>query len=103
MSQKRMPFSGKTIEGIASVFKLKGDKASSPDMYLGVSLELKANSAGTKCWSISPEKYVAASVRNTEEKLAKEGQRLPSKCPTPMSSDYHPSHDTTQELTADVV
>jgi hypothetical protein len=94
---------GKTIEGIASVFKLKGGKAEPPDMYLGVSLELKTNSVGTKCWSISPEKYVAASVRNTEEKLAKEGQRLPSKCPTPMRSDYHPSDDTTQELTADGV
>jgi hypothetical protein len=94
---------GKTIEGISSVFKLKGDKASSPDMYLGVSLELKVNSVGTKCWSISPGKYVAASVNNIEEKLAKEGQRLPSKCTTPMTSDYHPSNDTTEELTSDGV
>jgi hypothetical protein len=94
---------GKTIEGILSGFKLKGGKAAPPDMYLGVSLELKTNSVGTKCWSISLEKYVAASVRNTEEKLAKEGQWLPSKCPTPMSSDYHPSDNTTQELTADGV
>jgi hypothetical protein len=92
---------GKTIEGILSVFKLKGGKAELPDMYLGVSLELKTNSVGTKFWSISPEKYVAASVCNTEEKLAKEGQRLPRKFPTPMSSDYHPSDNTTQELTAD--
>ena len=43
---------GKTIEGILSVFKLKGDKVSSPNMYLGVSLVRKVNSAGTKCWSI---------------------------------------------------
>jgi hypothetical protein len=95
---------GKTIEGISSgVLKLKGNKAAPPDMCLGLSLELKQNSVGTKCWSASPEKHVAASVHNTEEKLAKEGQPLPSKCATPMRSDYHPSDDTTQELNADGV
>ena len=45
----------KTIEGIQHVFKLKGDKARPLDMYLGVSLEKKANSQGTQCWSMSPE------------------------------------------------
>jgi hypothetical protein len=65
---------GKTIEGISSALKLNGDKAAPPDMHLGVSLKLKQNSVGTKCWSVSPEKHVAASVHNTEEKLAKEGQ-----------------------------
>ena len=29
----------KTIEGIKAVFKLKGDKAEVPDMYLGASIK----------------------------------------------------------------
>ncbi len=56
---------GKTIEGISSVFKLKGDKASEPDMYLGISLELKVNSVGTKCWSISCVLYISPSTRDS--------------------------------------
>jgi hypothetical protein len=45
--------------------------------------------------------YVDASVRNVEEKLAKDGLRLPSKCITPLTADYHPSDDTSAELTAE--
>jgi hypothetical protein len=50
----------KTIDGIQKVFKLKGGKASPPDMYLGVTLEKKENSNGTKCWTMSPQMYVDA-------------------------------------------
>jgi hypothetical protein len=40
---------GRTIDGIQAAFKLKGDKASAPDMYLGVTLEKKPNSKGVNC------------------------------------------------------
>jgi hypothetical protein len=91
----------RTIEGIKDVFTLKGNKAAPPDMYLGVTLELKQNSCGTKCWTMSPEKYVNASVKNVEETLAKDGKRLPKSCPTPMQGNYHPSEDVSTELNAD--
>ena len=90
-----------TIEGIQRTFKLKGDKASPPDMYLGVSLEKKRNAMGTECWSMSPDKYVAASVLNVEEKLAKDGLKLPGHCKSPMTTGYHPSEDISAELTAE--
>jgi hypothetical protein len=93
----------KTIEGIQKVFKLKNDSATPPDMYLGVTLEKKNNSQGTGCWTMSPQKYVDASIRNVEEKLEKSGLKLPTKCPTPMLGTYHPSDDTTAELNADGV
>jgi hypothetical protein len=92
---------GKTIDGLQKVFKLKGDKAEAPDMYLGVGLEKKENSNGTKCWTMSPQKYVDASVKNVEDKLAKDGLRLPSKCITPLQSSYHPSEDVSPELNSD--
>jgi hypothetical protein len=91
----------RTVDGIKGAFKLKGDAAAPPDMmHLGVTLELKTNSQGTKCWTMSPEKYVDASVKNVEEKLAKEGLMPPNKCPTPMLAECHPSDDTSAELTA---
>ena len=37
---------------------------------------------------MSPEQYVKAVVINVEEDLARSGKRLPSKCATPLSSNY---------------
>lgn len=91
----------RTIEGIQKVFKLKDDKAEAPDVYLGASLQVVATKEGTKCWTMSSEKYVKAAIANVEEKLGKNDERLPTKCITPTASGYHPSEDTTQELDAD--
>ena len=48
----------KTIEGIKQVFKLKGEKAEPPDMYLGASLQRVETASSEKCWAMSSEKYV---------------------------------------------
>ena len=52
----------KTTEGIKSVFKLKGDKAEVPDMYLGASIQKVETADGTDCRMMSAEKYVKAAV-----------------------------------------
>ena len=41
----------KTIEGIKAVFKLKGDKAEVPDIYLGESIQKVETMDGTECWA----------------------------------------------------
>jgi hypothetical protein len=89
---------GRTIDGIQAVFKLKGDKAAAPDMYLGVTLEKKPNSKGVECWTMSPEKYVKAAIENVEKKLGGELPFSKGQCPTPMRTDYHPAEDTSAEL-----
>ena len=88
----------RVIDGIKSVFKLKGDKAEVPDMYLGGSIARSTTAAETVCWILSSEKYVKTAVANVEEVLAKSGLRLPSKCNTPFMTGYHPKEDTTKEL-----
>ena len=45
------------IEGIQKVFKLKGYKAEVPDMFLHGGISLLERLSGTKCWTISSEKY----------------------------------------------
>ena len=97
MSAKAM----ETMDGIRATFKLKGDKAEKPDMYLGASLEEVETASGTKCWSMSSEKYVKAAVTNVKERLSRKGMRLPSKCDTPMSTSYYPSEDVSRELNAE--
>ena len=52
----------RTMVGIISVFKLKDDKAEVPDMYLGATLCQVETETGTKCWSMSSEKYVKAAI-----------------------------------------
>ena len=52
----------RTMDCIRSVFKLKDDKAEVPDVYLGATLSQVETETGTKCWSMSSEKYVKAAI-----------------------------------------
>ena len=99
MSMSEAPM--RVIEGIKATFKLKGDKAEVPDMYLGGSIAKATTDDGTECWTMSSEKYVKTAVATVEEKLSKSGLRLPSKCHTPYVTGYHPSDDTGKELDAE--
>ena len=91
----------KTVEGIKQVFKVKGDKAEPPYMYLGASLQRVETASGEKCWDMSSEKYVRAAVIIVEESLSNSECRLPSKCDTPMATTYNPAEDVSKELNAD--
>ena len=71
-------------------------------MYLGATLSQVETETGTKCWSMSSEKYVKAAIDNLESKLGKSDMHLP-KCRTPMSTSYHPSEDVTKELNVEGV
>jgi hypothetical protein len=86
-----------TLQALTSVFKLKDDKIEEPDMYLGAQLG-KMTVDEVECWTRSAEKYVVALVMNIEDILAKRGLRLPTKCCTPLPSDYKPELETTAEL-----
>ena len=91
-----------TMDSIRSVFKIKDDKAEVPDVYLGSTLNRIETETGTKCWSMSSEKYVKAEIDNLESKLGKIDMHLP-KYRTPMSTSYHPSEDITKELNVEGV
>ena len=54
----------RTMDGIRSVLKLKDDKAEVPYVYLSATLSQVETETGTKCWSMSLEKYVKASIDN---------------------------------------
>ena len=86
----------KTVEGTKSVFKLKGDKAEVPDMYLGASIKKVETADGTEFWIMYAEKYIKAAVDNFKIKLAKSNCRLTFCCDTPMATNYHPSEDVTK-------
>ena len=79
------------------MFKLKGDKAEVPDMYLCALIKKVETADGMECWMMSAEKYVKAAMENVEVKLSKSKYRLPSHCDTHMATTYHPSEDVTNK------
>ena len=90
-----------TLRGLQTTFKLKDDKVERPDtMYLGAQLDQMFVDT-SECWTMSAEKNVQASEKNVEEALSKKGLRLPTKCYTPLPTDYRPELDTSAELKSD--
>ena len=90
-----------TIEGLKRKFKLKGDKAESPTMYLGANLKVFGNESGYKCWTMSSEDYFNMVVQTVEDQLKVINQVLPTKCMVPVSPGYHPEVDEIPELDED--
>ena len=52
---------------------------------------------------MSSEKHLDAEIKNVEEKLEKHELNFPTRCDTPLSSNFHPSEDTVPELDASCV
>ena len=91
------------IDGIKAVFKLKGGKAETPEMYLGAILQKVINDDDRKWWIMSLENDLDTAINNLEEKLANHELKLPNRCDTTLYSNYHPSEETTVELDANGV
>ena len=89
---------GNAIAGIQRIFKLKGNKAETPSMYLGCSLAMKKTNDGVRCWSISSNEYIKQAITIVENKLKEKNKVIPKRCSTPLSYNYHPSEDQTPEL-----
>ena len=79
-------------------FELKEELIGQHDQYLGGKLSLVETANNTKAWQFSSSQYVQEAVRNVEKYLATTDRVLPRKCATPLSTNYRPEIDTTQEL-----
>ena len=88
------------LKSIQVNFKLKDDKIEPPSDYLSAVLG-QMDIDGKTGWYLSSEKYVKSAIENVEQILQKSGQKLPSKCKTPLSSLYRPELDTSPELEED--
>ena len=87
------------LEEFQRDFKFKNDQIDPPTNYLGARLEKKSIN-GFDCWTVSSVDYVNAAIKTIEEKLTS-NQRLPSKVVTPMTANYTPEMDGTDELNED--
>ena len=63
---------------------MKKYKIEPPEIYLGGQL-LRKELNGNKVWTIISVNYVKSVVSNIEERLKKQGMKLPARATTPMS------------------
>jgi hypothetical protein len=89
-----------TMKDVQNSFKFKGDKIAPPETYLGAKL-IKKKINGVDCWTMTSWDYIKAAVANIEEKLKKDGKRLPAKSQTPTIGAYNMELDGTPELDAE--
>jgi hypothetical protein len=79
-------------------FVLREESIEPPSQYLGGKLCEVTLENDTKAWAFGSCQYVQAAVCNVEDHLAKTGEKLPYKAPTPLSSGYRPEIDVSPEL-----
>ena len=87
----------KVMAQIGERFKFKDEKVSKPKSYLGARLR-KKEVQGVEMWSISPDDYTKAALKNVDATLKGTRWKLPKKPKTPMTVGYHPEMDDTNEL-----
>ena len=88
----------KTMDGIQRKFMLKDDKATEPDHYLGAVIGKMITASGTVAWTQSANTYIQELVKSVEGVLAIHGNKLLTKCLTPIKCGYRPEIDVTAEL-----
>ena len=92
----------KVLQEVSKNIKFKNDKIEPPTNYLGAKISNKTID-GTKRWTISSEDYINAAIKNVEELVKKRPKYSLKKQSTPMSGDYLPELDGTEELSIDNV
>ena len=86
---------------IGKFFVLKDESVGPPSMYLGGKLRQVELLNGEKAWAFGSSQYVQSAVKNVYEHLEKQGMKLPCKAPNPLTFDYRPEIDVSQELAED--
>ncbi len=83
---------------IGQHFVLQDESIGPPSQCLGGKLQEVTLENGVKAWAFGSCQYVQSAVHNIEDHLAKAGEKVPYKAPTPLSSGYRPEIDVSPEL-----
>ncbi len=77
--------------------QIEGQSSREVGNYLGAQVMQKVVGE-VECWAMTSEQYVKAAIANVEFKLDESGQRLPTRCATPVQGNYRPEMDTSPEF-----
>ena len=88
-----------TMFALSKLYRLKEESMGPPTRYLGANIKWDQLPDGTQCWQMSGNDYVTNAVKNLEETLANENERLRAggeKRPFP--EKYKPELDVSELL-----
>ena len=88
----------KIMDYLASKYTMKEGSVQEPTEYLGVQIRRYTTEGGVDTWAMSSDLYVKRAIADVETELKKVGQTLRNKVTTPLSSDYRPELDKSEEL-----
>ncbi len=77
---------------------LREESIRPPSQFLGGKLCKVTLKNGNKAWAFGSCQYVQSAVQNVENHLAKSGEKLPYKAPTPLLSGSRPEIDVSYKL-----
>eukprot|EP00970_Alexandrium_tamarense_P013767 scaffold3678_cov106-Alexandrium_tamarense.AAC.1 len=83
---------------IGKYSELKEESIGPPDIYLGGKMRRVVLDHGSKAWAFGSSQYVQHAVKNVEEYLKGRGESLPARASSPISNNYRPEVDVTEEL-----
>ena len=87
-----------TMKALSELYRLKEGSLGPPTRYLGANVSKFQLQDGRECWSLSGRDYVKNAVKNLEETLALEGQKLKGSVDRPYPEKYKPETDVTDLL-----
>ena len=85
-------------EELGKYFQLKEESIGPPSIYLGGKMSKVTLNNGAKAWAFSSSQYVQSAVKNVEAHLQDRNMKLPARATSPLSSNYRPEVDLTDEL-----
>ena len=77
---------------------LKKSSIGPPSQYLGGKLRQVILDNGKKSWAWGSSQYAQYAVKNVEEYLQNNGEKLVTRVPCPLSNEYRAEIDVSQEL-----
>ena len=85
-------------EEVGKYFELKEASIGPPDIYLGGKVSTVQLEKGMNAYSFSSSQYVKNAIENVEKYVNEKGTKLPCRANTPLSPNYRPEVDVTDEL-----
>ena len=72
---------------LGKYFGLKEASIGPPKIYIGGKMRKVTLTNGIEAWGFSSAQYIKNAISNVEEKLNKDGEKLPKRAPTPFAFD----------------
>jgi len=86
------------MDDIAKYVKFKPGSVQPPEHYLGADTFCHTICEGKQVWAMSSQEYIRHAIQEVERELAIDNSYLPKKVQTPLSHNYRPELDFSNEL-----